>query len=323
MRLLALVAAAFSIVLSGAALAADVPRIRAALQLAGTVNWEVDTIRHNGFDKANGFSLDVRDAAGTPGAQVALIAGEVDVIVSDWLWVARERARGRDLVFIPYSRAVGALLVPRDSPAGTIADLRGGRIGIAGGPIDKSWIILRAYARQVAGLDLAAATEQVFAAPPLIYKAALGGEFAAALNFWHFGAKMEAAGMRRLVTVQEAAAALGLDPDVPLLGYVVRGEVLRAHPGLADGLAAASAAAKARLASDPAAWERIRPLMNAGSEAEFAALRDGFLEGIPKAGRVDSAAAGRLLALLAELGGAELVGDLKELPDGVFHDPGT
>ena len=49
----------------------------------------------------------------------------------------------------------------------------------------------------------------------------------------------------------------------------------------------------------------------------------GFLAGIPKRGAVDEKAAARLLALLTELGGADLVGDLKELPDGVFHHPGS
>ncbi len=322
MNIRALVGAAVAVALSCSAALAEHPRLRAALQLTGTVNWEVDTIRHNGFDKANGFSLAVTDMAGTPAAQIALMAGEVDVIVSDWLWVARERAAGRDVVFIPYSRAVGALLVPGGSGAKALADLRGQRIGVAGGPVDKSWLILRAYARQAEGFDLAGQTEQVFGAPPLIFKAALGGEFAAAVNFWHFGARMQAAGMRPLITVSAAATALGLDPDTPLLGYVVRGEVLRAHPGLAAGLAAASRAAKDKLASDPAAWDRIRPLMNAASDAEFAALKAGFLDGIPKPGPVDRAAAQRLLGLMVELGGADLAGDLKELPDGVFVDSG-
>ncbi len=95
---------------------AETSVVRAALQLSGTVNWEADTIRHYGFDKANGFALEVSDVAGAPAAQIALIAGEVDMIVSDWLWVARERAAGRDLVFIPYSRAVGGLMVAADSP---------------------------------------------------------------------------------------------------------------------------------------------------------------------------------------------------------------
>ncbi|MGD9479736.1 ABC transporter substrate-binding protein [Shinella sp. G-2] len=321
--LILLLGAFTAALLSLAPVRAAPPVLRAALQLSGTVNWEADTIRHYGLDTSNGFSLEVIDVAGAPAAQIALLAGDVDMIVSDWLWVARERAAGRDFVFIPYSRAVGGLMVPADSPAKTLADLKGGKIGVAGSPIDKSWLILRAYAQKVEGIDLSATTEQLFGAPPLIYKAALDGELQGALNFWNFGARMQAAGMRTLVSVEQAAQALGLDPETPLLGYVVRGPVLKASPRLGEAIAAASREAKERLASDPAAWERIRPMMKAANDAEFEALRAGFLAGIPKRGPVDEAAAARMLALMTKLGGADLVGDLKELPDGVFHHPGS
>jgi NitT/TauT family transport system substrate-binding protein len=49
--------------------------------------------------------------------------------------------------------------------AGDVAALAGGKIGIAGGPLDKSWLILRAWAQQMHGMDLAAGTEQVYAPP--------------------------------------------------------------------------------------------------------------------------------------------------------------
>lgn len=301
---------------------AEPATLRIATQVSGTVNWELTTIRERGLDAANGFALQVQDVAGSPAAQVAFLGGEADMIVSDWLWVARQRAEGQDVVFIPYSRAVGALMVAGDSPAQTLADLAGAKIGIAGGPVDKSWLILRAYAAKD-GIDLAATTEQVFGAPPLIMEAALSGEVQAAVNFWHFGAKMEAAGMRPLVTVTEAAEALGLDPATPLLGYVVRGEMLRDQPALVAGLAAASRAAKEVLATDDAAWEALRAQMNAKSDAEFAALKAGFRAGIPAPGPVDEAAAARMLDLMTRLGGAELVGDLTALPPGVFVQPGS
>lgn len=50
------------------------------------------------------------------------------------------------------------MLVPADSPAKTPADMKGTRIGIAGGPVNKSWLIPRAYAMQQTGEDLAAVT---------------------------------------------------------------------------------------------------------------------------------------------------------------------
>lgn len=322
MTLRARIGGAFALcVFAAAPIAAETPVMRIATQASGTVAWELDTITHYGLDAANGVALDVRDVAGKSGAGVALQAGEADAIVSDWLWVARQRVAGEDLVFIPYSKAVGALMVRADSPVQRLSDLDGRKVGIAGGPVDKSWLILRAYAQQAEGFDLKAATEQVFGAPPLIFKAALSGEVDGAINFWHFGAKMQAAGMRPVITVSEAAAALGLDPETPLLGYVVRGDFLRAHPDAVAGFAAASRAAKERLASDPEAWVRLRDRMNAKDDAQFEALKAGWIEGIPAPGPVSREAAASMLRLMADLGGSDLMGEVKELPDGVFYDP--
>lgn len=316
-------AASAAVLLCTGAASAETPVLRAAVLQAGTVNWELDTLKHKGFDTANGFELVVQGVAGGSAAQVAFQGEEVDVIVSDWLWVARQRAEGRDYIFIPYSKAVGALLVPEGSTATSLADLKGGKIGIAGGPLDKSWLILRAYAEKMHGMDLVTETEQVFGAPPLIYKTGLQGELDGAINFWHFLAKMEAGGMKPLITVDDAARELGLDPETPLLGYVLRGEMLRDNPDLVEGLAAASRATKDLLASSDTEWDRLRPMMNAKSDAEFEALKAGFIEGIPRDQPVDVDAAARMLALMADLGGKDLIGSATTLPDGVFVQPGS
>lgn len=319
---LAAAAFAFTVSLSGA-IAEEKPVLRASVLAYGTVNWELDTIKHHKLDEANGFILDVQGVAGSAAAKIAFQGGETDVIVSDWLWVARMRAAGKDYVFVPYSKAVGGLLVPDGSEAKSLADLKGGKIGIAGGPVDKSWLILRAYAEQEFAMDLARETEQVFGAPPLIFKSALSGELDGAINFWHFLAKMEASGMRQLVSVDTAAQALGLDPETPLLGYVMRAEMLRDHPELVNGMATASRGAKEILASDQGEWDRLRPRMKAKTDAQFSALVGGFRAGIPAPGPVDEEAAGRMLALMAKLGGEKLVGPLMELPDGIFYNSGS
>lgn len=308
-----------ALALSPAAAETRVLRI-SALQY-GTVNWELDTIKRKGLDAANGFTLEVTGVAGQAAAKVAFEGGATDVIVSDWLWVARQRAAGRDFVFLPYSKAVGGMMVSAASPAQSLADLKGGTIGIAGGPLDKSWLILRAYADQEYGMDLAAETKQVFAAPPLIFKTAIVGDFAGAINFWHFMARMESEGMRLLLSVSDAARALGLDPETPLLGYVLRGEQVRENPELVSGLAKASRMAKDLLARDDAAWDALRERMRAKTEAEFQALVAGFRAGIPAPGPINEEAASRMLHLMAALGGAALVGAAKELPAGVFVQP--
>ncbi|WP_172332373.1 ABC transporter substrate-binding protein [Mangrovicoccus sp. HB161399] len=300
------------------AFADDLPQIRAATLEIGTVNWELNTIIEKGFDKAHGFELVLQPYASNDATRVATEGGEADMFVADWIWVARQRAAGKDYVVIPYSTAVGGLVVPEDSPVKTLADLDGKKIGIAGGPLDKSWLILRAFAKSEYGMDLAAQTEQVYGAPPLIMKTATSGELDGAINFWHFLAKMKAAGMREVASVQDAAASLGLDPDTPLLGYVLKESFLAEHPDLAQALYAASRDAKQLLGSDDAAWEAVRPMMNAKTDAQFVQLREDFRAGIPQPGPVDEAAAGRLLALMAELGGSDLVGTATSLPPGLF-----
>ncbi|WP_299842268.1 ABC transporter substrate-binding protein [uncultured Paracoccus sp.] len=297
---------------------ASLPVIEIGTLENGTVNWELQTIKDRGFDAANGFTLELLPLAGNPATQVAMQGGEVDAIVSDFLWVAQQRAQGADFTFLPYSTAVGSLVVPADSPVQTLADLKGKKIGIAGGPVDKSWLILRAWNAKENGEDLAAVTEQVFGAPPVIMNAAETGEVDGAINFWHFLAKMKAAGMREVISVEQAATDLGLDPTTPLLGFVLRDAWIAEHPDLAKGLAAASHQAKALLASDDAAWEAIRPMMNAANDAEFEALRDGWRAGIPPEGPVNAENAQAMFAVMAELGGEELTGGLTELPEGLF-----
>ena len=74
------------------------------------------------------------------------------------------------------------------------------------------------------------------------------------------------------------------------------------------------------LAEDMAAWEAIRPRMNASSDAQFEQLRSDWLAGVPARGPVDGEAAGKLLTLMGELGGADLVGKAQSLPDGLFAE---
>lgn len=317
--MIARLAGLLALVLGPVAQAGDLPVLRVAVLQIGTVNWELQTILQNGFDRANGFEMQVQPFADNGATRVALAGGTADVAVADWIWVARQRAGGKDYVFIPYSKAVGGLVVPGDSPVGSLSDLRGQKIGVAGGPLDKSWLILRAYAAQVHQLDLESETESVFGAPPLMFKLGLSGETAGTVNFWHYLAKMKAAGQRELISVAEANRALGLNPDTPLLGYVMKESYLSDNPGVAQAFYNASRMAKDMLRDDEA-WQAIRPMMDAASEAEFIQLREGFRAGIPDRAPLDQADAARFLALMAELGGSALLGQATTLPEGLFAD---
>lgn len=312
-----LIASALLVMATSQQARAEVP-VRIATLPAGTVAWEVDTIIHNGFDKKHGIALALVPVGGKQSADVMLAGGATDVIVSDWIWVSRQRNAGADYAFIPYSRQVGSIVVKGDSAIKSLADLKGKKIGIAGGPTDKSWVLFQGLARHELNLDLAKQAEPVFAAPPLLNEKLESGEIDAVITFWHFAAKLRAAGGRDIATVTDAAQALGLDAETPLLGYVYSEKWSNEHESAALKLAAASADAKALLATSEDEWRRLRPLMKVKTDAEFEALKAGFRAGIPKHMKVDEAAAASLFALLGKIGGAELVGDKPELAKGTF-----
>ncbi|RWF13999.1 MAG: ABC transporter substrate-binding protein, partial [Mesorhizobium sp.] len=113
-------------------------KVRIGVLKFGTVSWALDTMKQHKFDTANGIGLEIVDFAGEDATNVAMLAGAIDSIVSDWLWVSRQRSEGVDLTLVPYSTAVGAIMVKEGAPIRTIIDLKGKKIGVAGGPLDKS-----------------------------------------------------------------------------------------------------------------------------------------------------------------------------------------
>ena len=88
--------------------------IRLALQKTGTFAWELDVVREHGLDKKAGLTLETLELASPEAGKIALIGGAVDIVVSDWLWVSRERSLGTKLAFYPYSSALGAIMVAQE-----------------------------------------------------------------------------------------------------------------------------------------------------------------------------------------------------------------
>ena len=95
--------------LATAASAAD--RIRVAVQRTGILSWELDIVRHHGLDKKADLDINAIELASTEAGKIAIKGGSADIMLSDWLWVARERSFGDKLVFYPASSTVGAVMV--------------------------------------------------------------------------------------------------------------------------------------------------------------------------------------------------------------------
>lgn len=284
----------------------------------GTVAWELDTIRHHGLDRDRDLVVTPVEFASNEAAKVALQAGAVDLIVTDWPWVARQRAEGSDFSFVPFSKAVGTLLVRPGFGIADLGALAGKRIGVAGGPLDKSWMLLRALARKELGVELAEVAEPVFGAPPLLAEEFARGRLDAVLTYWHYAARLQAEGAQPMLTVAEMVRRLGIDAEVPMLGYAFKeGWAARASGTLA-AFVAASRDAKTILGSSSEEWTRLAPQIGTADPAALSALQAGYRAGIPGSwGTAERRAAAELHAILVAVGGEKLMGRARSL-EGTF-----
>jgi NitT/TauT family transport system substrate-binding protein len=305
--------------LAAPATAADT--IRIAAQKTGTLAWELAVVRAHGLDRQAGLDIVTTELATPEAGKIALRGGSADVIVSDWLWVSRERGLGSKLVFYPYSSALGAVMAAPGTQIQTLADLKGHSLAVAGGPLDKSWLLLQASLKQD-GIELKTEASLAFGAPTLLAAKTLRREFDATLNYWNICADLEAKGLRRVAGIEDILPGLGAHGASAMLGYVFDERWAAQHRDAVARFIAVTRQAKEMLASSDDEWQRIAPLAGVAEPAALKVLRERYRAGIPHRPIADEEADARVLyRVLARLGGAELVGPAGELAPGTFYRP--
>jgi NitT/TauT family transport system substrate-binding protein len=321
MNLFRMMSAAMILAVAPVASCCAADAIRVAVQKTGTFAWELAVIRTHGLDKQANLTIEVTELASPEAGKIALRAGNADLILSDWLWASRERSLGAKLNFYPYSSALGAVMVPSSSPIQSLADIKGRKLAVAGGPIDKSWLLLQAKAKQE-GIDLKSDATVVYGAPPLLAAKMANGEMDATVNFWNFCAALEAKGFRRLVGIEDLLPKLGAKGRIAMVGYVFDESWGNANRELLARFLSITNKAKEILATSDAEWETIAPLTGAPDAATLRAYRDRYRDGVPHRAIADEEADARILyRVLAETGGRELVGSAPELAPGTFYRP--
>ena len=311
--------AAVALLCAGISAARAEETVRVGVLKFGTVNWELDAMQRHGIDRKHGIAVEIIPFAGENATTTALQGGSVDMIVSDWLFVSRQRAEGGTYVFAPYSTSVGAIMVPADSPIRTLADLKGRSLGVSGGPLDKNFLLIQALAARDAKLDLARDATIVYGAPPLLAEKARSGELDAVLIFWNYAARLEAEGFRRLISGEEAAEAAGASGPISAIGYVFDEAWAKAHPDAAKGFIDASRETKQLLKTSDAEWQALQPIVQAEDEKTLQVMRDRYREGIPARPVEDEEKdAAALYTVLEGLAGEKLVGPGKVLDPGTY-----
>lgn len=294
--------------------------IRLATVKYGSLNWLVQTIFANDLHKKANLDLKTVEVANNQGGPVALLSDEADVVVSDWTWAMRQRSLGEKILFSPYSQTLGAVVVRADGGITSLKDLEGKRLGVAGSSIDKSWLLLRAYAEKVTGKDMAQLAEPVFGSPPLLSEEFRNGRIDAVLNFWTYTARLIGEGHKRLVGMEEILAGLEISPVPSLVGFVWKEKTEAEKSNQIDTFFKVIQDGNAILAKSDAAWDNIRHLVRPKTDAEFEAIKAAYRSGIPDAWTpAQTGSAQRLFELLVKLGEKKLVGRGTKFDPDLFH----
>lgn len=286
----------------------DLPVLKVGVLKFGTINWQMDVIKHHKLDILNNFKLEVRPFASKNASAVALQSGAVDIIMTDLFWVSRQRSQGKPYVLMPTVKATGGVYTATKSTLASLFDGQQRSIGVAGGSVDKNWLLLKAYAKHQ-GFKLSKHFKPKFAAPPLLNRFMLAGELDASINFWHYNSRLEAAGMHVSLPLKTMLSTLGINNDVPLLGWVFEEQFATESAKLLKRFMRASFAAKRQLSKYPSEWERIAHLIKAENNAVLQILQSHYPNTLLTIfTQIEVKATQQLFEVYQGLGGHELLG---------------
>ncbi len=294
-------------------------KLRVGVLSYGTVNWELDVLKHNNLDKKYDFELEIVELASKNAQIIALQAKDVDIIVNDWIWVNTQRANGKDFTFYPYSKATGTLVVNENSNIKSLLDLKDKHLGIGGGIYDKTWLLFRAYSKKRYNIDLKDIVIPMYASAPIIYKKMEDNSIEASINFWHFNSKLESKNIKPLIQIKDIYKELGMNEDISFVGWTFNRSFANDKKDLINSFLEATLQSKKILNEDDSQWDRIRKFMEVENDKDFEALKNGYKEGIIKEfNEKNISDLQKVFKILLEEGGEEIVGKSISLEDKTF-----
>ncbi len=295
-------------------------KLRLGILAYGTVNWELSLMQKKKLALKYGIDLEVKKLASKNAVSIALQANDVDIIVSDFIWVSRQRAAGADFTFYPYSKAVGGLYVNPKDNISSILDLENKRLGVSGGAVSKTWLITRAYSLKKYKKDLKDIVNVTFASPPILNKKILDSSLSGIINFWHFNARLKAKGMKNILSMKTILLEFGIEEEIPIIGWVFSQKFANENKKLINAFLQASYETK-KLLNDGIGWKSLKKQMKVKNEKVYHSLIEGYKAGIPKSfSNKEKDAAKKVFNILSKMGGTKLVGKSTKLQEGTFWD---
>lgn len=241
--------------------------VRMLINPAGTMSIPPLVIKQFNLDKKYNINVETVPYSNNNSAAVALQSKSTDVVILDWLATARLKAGGVGVVGVaPFMTYVNSIIVPTNSLAKTLADLKGLKVGVQN-KTGFDWIITVAAAKKKFGMDLNKEVTLHEGAVPLLRGLMERGELQATGMWNSLAPEMLASGkFRTLTTIREISDSTGL-PTVPFLFFGFREEYAKANPANVRAFVAAYQDAVKIMKSDDQLWEEQGKRMKLSPQA--------------------------------------------------------
>ena len=241
----------------------------------GTQSFPLLVMQTKGIADKYGLKLEENKVAGPQGLATVMQTGDFQVTFRGWLGTALMRAQGhKAIVVFPLTGYTDDVVARADSPLKGIADLKGKRIGISGGPATESVWLFRLQAVRFFGFDLLKEAKVQFGAAPLLMGLLENGELDAILvQNPQVVQLLETGKFRSIASLGDIwREKSGQDP---LFVSVAMNEVwAKANPDVAKRFVAAYKEALEYLKARPDVWPELAKILGIKTEAGAKLLRE-------------------------------------------------
>ena len=137
--------------------------------LKGTQFFPIAAMQSKGLEKKYGLDMKIIPMASPAAIHIAITGHQVDVAFSTWQTYAVGRSKGADpLLIAPVNYYVNGIIVKKGSPAKSLRDLIGKKLGTSYGPGHGTALLLQYAAKKEFGFDINTQIELREAATPLL-----------------------------------------------------------------------------------------------------------------------------------------------------------
>jgi len=273
-----------------------------------------------GLDRKYGFELENVSVQPGGAALTAFRAGAVEGGLMNWLELARVRAAGEEIAaIVPFLEMPNVWVVPKNSPAKTIADLKGMKVGTYN-RFSPEWVLYLATAKAKFGYDPRTETTVQEAGPGLLRGLMDQKQLDATFIFYNLAMPMVASGEYRILFNSKDLLKLQGMPSSTMLTSVAFREVYsRSNPKNVRAFAMAYREAVEYLRTNDPIWVECLARQNITDASVVSLMRDYSRDVTMSRFSADPMAETKqLFDVLYAAGGKEAMG-IDTLPTGIFN----